>query len=175
MSIAEISRSQSNNIEASSFTSELNTKVGFRRSTHAKRLLSRFYYTIGPYNILLEKDAKVENLENLTINIIPHAPDWCSGIVNVRGIIIPVVDMHTVLKTEIEQPLRKSKQILVEQKNLAPIIFTIDKLPEMISLEDYETIKLKEDAPLWQQKGFMNESNTIFEVNHTDLLNQLNN
>ena len=142
MSTAEISRSQASNIgtdlESSSFTSNLNTEIGFRRSTNAKRLLSRFFYSIGPHNILLEKDAKVENLENLTINIIPHAPEWCTGIANVRGIIMPVVNMHIVLKTDIEQSLKKSKQMLVEQKNLSPIIFTIDKLPEMISLEDVD-------------------------------------
>lgn len=136
---------------------------------------NRFYYSVASFNILLEKDIKAENLSNPHVYALPHSPAWCSGIVNVRGNIIPVLNMHTFLKTGIKVPINKSKLLLFKHSNMTPIVFQIDKLPAMIDFDDYAIATNSVDLPQWINKSFKEGSNLIHEVDHSNLLNLLNN
>lgn len=134
---------------------------------------NRFYYSVGKLNLLLEQDVKAENLSLPKIYEIPHPPSWCSGIVNVRGNIVPVVNMHILLQTGENTSTKRSKLLLFQHNNLAPIIFQIDKLPSMINFDDYSKKTLTKNSANWMTQSFQHESNIIHEVNHIDLLKNL--
>lgn len=142
---------------------------------HAYKKNNRFYYTVGAYRILLEKKIKVENLSNVKVNNIPHTPQWCNGLVNVRGIIVPIVDLHVFLQTGKTSDQKKSRLILVEHESHSPIIFQIDELPKMISLDDFTYGKPPDKAPAWLKKSMKNGDNIIYEIDHSELLNLLKN
>jgi len=135
----------------------------------------RFFYTIGLFNFLLEKNIKIENLYEYSVNNVPHAPKWCSGITSIRGNIVPIVNMHFFLKTGINVEPKKKKLIMLEHKKYAPIVFEIDKLPEVVSIDHYAVMKAPNKSPLWLKKMLKNETNTIYEINHSELLRQLKN
>lgn len=160
---------------ALSFSSNLKSEIDsrFTSKTKDKKRTNRFTYTVGAFNLLLEQEIKVENLSNLTINVIPHAPKWCNGIVNVRGVIMPIVDMHVFLKTGIKNPTKDTTLIRLEQKDHPPIIFQIDKLPEMVFLDDYTKIEMPEESPNWLIQSLKNGTNTLYEINHSELMQQL--
>jgi chemotaxis signal transduction protein len=136
---------------------------------------TRFFYTIGLFNFLLEENIKVENLYEFTVNKVPHAPEWCSGITTIRGNIMPVVNMHVFLKTGTNTTPRKKKLIMLEHKNYSPIVFEIDKLPEVLAINHYTTVKTPEKSPIWLKKALKNDTHTIYEINHLELLKQLKN
>lgn len=163
--------------EALSFSSELKEEIKTRTTfrTNGKKKVSRFTYTVGPYNFLLEQDIKVENLSNLTFNEIPRAPKWCKGIVNVRGIITPIVDMHDFLKTGSKTSTKKSHLMMLDHKDHSPVIFLIDQLPEIVDLDDYTTIEKPNKAPSWLIKAIKNGTNTLYQIDHSELMNQLKN
>ena len=153
--------------DASSFTSSLNSKIGsidYQEISAARR----FYYTVGQFNILIEKDLKAENLQTLTINAVPNAPMWCSGIVSVRGVIMPVVNMHVFLNTK-KSPTSKSNFIMLEHKGFSPIIFQTDNLPTTINLEQFTRESLPENTPPWVENHLIKDQTSIFEANHKQL------
>jgi len=158
------------NHDASSFTSSLNAKIGSVDSQE-DNVARRFYYTVGQFNILIEKDLKAENLQTPSINTVPNAPAWCSGIVSVRGIIMPVVNMHNFLNTK-KSASSKSNFIMLEHKDYSPIIFKVDNLPTTINLDHFTQEKCPENTPLWVENHLSNGESSIFEANHKHLLQQ---
>lgn len=134
---------------------------------------SRFFYTIGLFNFLLEESIKVENLYEFTVNAVPYAPEWCSGVTSIRGNIMPVVNMHVFLKTGKQTSPKNKKLMMLEHKNHSPIVFEIDKLPELISTEKYMDASIPKKSPAWLKKALKNEKNVIYEINHSELLRQL--
>ena len=158
-----------------SFSTDLHSEIDLRASQNSspQRNTNRFYYTVGAFNILLEQKIKAENLPLLTINKIPHAPKWCKGMINIRGIIIPVVDMHIFLKTGIDTSKHKSKLLMLQLKDHDPIIFQIDKLPEIVNTEDFAYSKAPENSPTWLKNTLKSEQNSIYEINHADFFKQL--
>jgi len=155
-------------------TDEVQSMVMPENSEATEAVIShRFYYTVGKYNILLEQDIKAENLSQPKIYEIPYPPSWCSGIVNVRGNIIPVVNMHTLLKTEESISTKNSKLLLFQHDSLSPIIFQIDSLPSMINFDEYTSKKLATDAAHWMTGSFQHESNIIYQTDHINLLKNI--
>ena len=178
MQIAEIETVSTDDVlNVSSFSSDLKSEIDIRASEerNAKRETARFVYTVGSYNILLEQGIKVENLAGVTINAIPHTPSWCMGMTNIRGIITPIVDMHVFLKTGIKnkESSKTQKMIMLEHKDYAPIIFQIDKLPELVFTDDYSSSKAPKNSPNWLEKTLENNESIIYKVNHDKLLSKL--
>ena len=162
MSVAAIDSNTLKNSSVNDKNSEKSNKQG------------RFYYTVGMFNFLLEAGIKAENLHGLTVNSVPHVPAWCIGVVNVRGNIIPVVDMHVFLKTGMSRHTNKNKKLLLlERENQSSIIFQIDTLPKVTFLGEYSRKKLPEKTPSWLIRHFKNENHNLYEINHTDLLTAL--
>ena len=167
-----------NTSEQSSYTSVLNSALNSKRRKRYNDANNRFYYSVGDLNFLVEKDLKVENLSQMTINKVPLAPEWCSGITSVRGVIIPVVNMHLLLKNELKTIKNKQSKkpylLMVEHKNHAPIILQIDKLPEIINIKDYTYSRSENNSPNWQGKTWKNSTNKLFEINHDILFSTIN-
>lgn len=134
---------------------------------------SRFFYSVGLFNFLLEGNIKVENLYEFTINTVPYAPEWCAGVTSIRGNIMPVVNMHTFLKTGKQSDSRNKKLMMLEHKHHSPIVFEIDKLPELISTDHYMDAPVPTKSPVWVKRALKNEQNVIYEINHAELLQQL--
>ena len=168
-----------NTNEQSSYTSILNSALNTAPRKRYNDASNRFFYTVGDLNFLFEKDLKVENLPKTTINKVPHAPEWCSGIVSVRGVIIPVVNMHILLSNELNKLNSKNKQarkphlLMIEHNNHAPIILQIDKLPEIINIKDYTYSRSANNSPNWQGKTWENSTNKLFEINHDILFDTI--
>jgi chemotaxis signal transduction protein len=175
---------ESNKTEASSsYTSVLNSAINSTKRRSRNSSNNRFFYTVGNNNFLFEKELKVENLASTIINKVPHTPKWCKGIISVRGVIMPVMDMRTLVNNEQKNKpkedvqKRKSKiyLLMIEHKNHAPIILQIDKLPEMVNIKDYTYSRSANNSPNWQGKTWKNSSNKLFEVDHDKLFNSIKN
>jgi len=158
---------------SSSYTSILNST----RRERSRNRTNRFYYSAGDFNFLFEQNLKVENLPQTTINKVPHAPKWCDGIISVRGIIMPVVNLHSVLKKEFDLPSTvkssNSHLLMIEHKNHAPIILQIDKLPESVNIKNYTRSNASKNSPDWLECTWKNYTNKLFEVNHDKLFNKI--
>lgn len=160
--------------EKRSYSSEIKEEIQSRSEygIRTKKKNRRFIYTVGSYNFLLEQDIKVENLSNLSLNTVPHAPKWCNGIVNLRGIIVPIVDMHVFLNTG-NKTSKNSQLMMLDHKDHSPVIFQTDRLPQIVYLDDYTTINIPEKLPNWIIKAIKNGTNTLYQIDHSELMTQI--
>ena len=154
--------------DTSTFTSSIYSKIN-SSSEHNNEAVKRFYYSVGQFNILIEKELKVENLSDLTINKVPNMPAWCIGIISVRGVIMPVINMHNFLNTE-KQVTTKDNFIMLEHENYTPIIFLTDGLPTTINFNKYKRSKQLENTPSWVKNHLSNGDVSIFEADHNQLI-----
>jgi len=170
--------------EASSYTSILNSAIDSTKRTNKRDSINRFFYSVDGHNFLFEQDLKVENLPLTSVNKIPHAPEWCIGIISVRGIIMPIVDMHIILESELKKTKsenhynnkeQQSHFIMIEHKQHAPIILQIDRLPETVNIKDFTYAKPLKSLPSWIERTWKNSKNKLFEVNHDELFKIIKN
>ena len=105
-----------------------------------KGLNLRFGFKIGEINLLLNKSTMSEVIKDATIYPLPNTPPWIQGILNLRGILVPVFN----LKKHIEQNnSSKSKRdtLLVIDKGERAFAVYIDELPNSIDLDNEDFIK----------------------------------
>jgi len=148
----------------------------------------RFYYSSGPNNFLIEKDLKAETLKNMTINHIPFTPVWFMGIVSIRGVIMPVINICEFLNTQTKttkKAIDKMKQqqeeknpeqgylLKLEHNAHTPIVIQIDHLPTQLNISNVKKQKVAKTKPGWMLHKMRNGTSSIIEIDHHALLNQI--
>jgi len=134
--------------------------------------VSKFYYCVAGFNILLEAGIKTEIIEKRDIFPIPHAHKWCQGMISLRGKLIPVANLHQFLDDSI---LEKSQWLLILE--IAPypqLAIRIDQLPmqQVLNNEEHEAIE-NPSFPSWIQSSIRVNDKTLYQANHTELFEQL--
>ncbi len=76
-----------------------------------------------------------EVLEVLPITKVPQTPDYMKGVINVRGKVIPVVDMRLKLGMPVSERTDDTCIIVMEIGDEAAIGALVDKVQEVIVLE----------------------------------------
>ena len=134
--------------------------------------LSQFYYSIDEYEILLESTAKTEIVEQRTIYPIPHAPEWCEGMVSLRGKLIPIVNIHLLLGRSLKD--KSSWLLIIETGDLPAAAVRIDKLPSQHQIQVDAFQKMTGDImPFWIKRFVEIEEKPVYEADHTVLFQSL--
>ena len=143
----------------------------------------RFYYSMGANNFLIEQDLKAETLKNMPINQIPFTPDWYMGLVSIRGVIMPVIDMNTFVNSQTKTAKKANKKVSdthneiyflkLEHNAHSPIVIKIDRLPKQINISHMKKSKAAKTKPSWMIHTMKNGTTSITEVDHQELLNQI--
>jgi len=103
-----------------------------------ERPLTRYGYKIENLNFLVPEETVSEVIQNPNIFNLPNSPSWIEGLINVRGNIIPVMNISKFLKTfKGEKPIN----ILVFNKsdNKSAIAIMISELPFSLEYNDSTT------------------------------------
>lgn len=69
------------------------------------------------------------------ITVIPRAPDWVAGVLNLRGRIVTAIDLRRRLGLPPLEEGKSSMSVVVEH-NEEPYSLQIDKVGEVLSLDD---------------------------------------
>ena len=101
-----------------------------------ERPYTRYGYTIGNFNFLIPESTVSEVIQNPSIFNLPNSPAWIEGLINIRGNIIPVMNIARLLKNPGN---KKAESILVLENtgSNTAIGIIINNLP--VSLEIGET------------------------------------
>jgi len=108
---------------------------------------TRYGYTISNMNFLVPRDTVSEIIQDTNVFNLPNAPAWVDGLINLRGNIIPVMNLDKLLKNFNNE---KTTNILVlnnsdENESIAVII---NELPVSLELNGSETTTKKYPAEL---------------------------
>jgi chemotaxis signal transduction protein len=143
-----------------------------QKSGNEPQGISKFYYSIAGFNILLESGIKTEIIEKQDVFPIPHSPIWCQGMISLRGKLIPVVNLHKLLN-DAEQ-INSNWLLILEKEPYPQLAIRIDKLPQQQILNDPHSNKLDtQQLPMWLKAVISVDDKTLYEADHTELFDQL--
>ncbi|MCK5719710.1 MAG: chemotaxis protein CheW [Thiomargarita sp.] len=112
----------------------------FEETSYTRRL--GFY--IGSVGLLIAYQAKSELVEVTQICKIPFTANWLQGLINLRGNLVPVFDLHELLQLE-KMKTKKTTLLILGQGDTAGAIL-IEELPVHISFTEQD--KLTQLPPL---------------------------
>lgn len=84
------------------------------------------------YGISSKSVAEVAG--TLPVTSLPNVPEWVSGIANLRGEVISVLDLRKLWGKTTEPPAKQRLLIFHSAPNDSPIALVVDKVNEMISI-----------------------------------------
>lgn len=106
--------------------------------------IGKEYYGLPIENVLsIEKPSKTTR--------IPNAPDYVIGLINLRGDVIPVVDLRTKLGMEKKQVDKDSRIIIIKEKEMV-VGLMVDSSKDVLDIDEENVDKPPTD-----------ESNTIID------------
>lgn len=103
-----------------------------------ERPYTRYGYQIENMSFLVPEDTVSEVIQDPNIFNLPNSPSWIEGLINIRGNIIPVMNIRKLLKSHNG---KKLTNILVLDKsdNLNAIAVMISDLPISLEINDSKT------------------------------------
>ena len=124
--------------------------------------------------LLVSKDSYCEVVDKIHVNALPNVQPWISGIINLRGNLIPVFDLFFFLEEEAAD--NKRRLMVIGQGDKAAALW-IDGFPE---IKNSECLKPLNELPVLPQQlqGFVNggytESAEVWiDLNFDDLFKAL--
>lgn len=113
-----------------------------------KQLNIRYGFRLGNINFLVNESSMSEVVMKPYIYSIPNTPTWIQGLINLRGILVPVFD----IKQQIGQSNNEDKNsdiLFVLDKGERAFATYIDALPDSINIDNNDFIKtsLLENTP----------------------------
>lgn len=96
----------------------------------------------------IEIQYVIEIVGMAPITVVPELPDYAKGIINLRGKIIPVIDIRMRFNKGAIMYNERTCIIIVEMKNLSVGII-VDAVSEVMSIYDEDT----EKPPNWSKNG----------------------
>ena len=128
-------------------------------------------FRIGDLNFLLKPKEKIEVIEAAPACPIPNTPGWFSGMVNLRGDLLPVFDINFLIT---KNPV-KAKWIMIFRHNGRSAGIYIDTLPSGITLEicAESEINLPDILQGCTENIYMQDNNTWIETDFEKLFQKL--
>ncbi len=144
-----------------------------------KELNLRFGLRLGETNLLLRPSDNCEILKIQKIYPVPNTPNWVIGLINYRGLLIPVIDLHAHLSITQTTTTQKKVLISIGHGSDAFAIF-VDGLPVTIDSnidELQKTSNSSEKTPAFFQENTLNiyqqGNRTWHEIDYQSLITSL--
>lgn len=96
----------------------------------------RYGYKLCDLNLLIEHSIPCEIVRNFSIYPIPNTPDWIHGLINHRGNLIPVFDLHRLWSLKQQEETRplvifdSGSQYVAIYLDAYPVALDIDNATE---------------------------------------------
>lgn len=99
--------------------------------------LATFY--IGDLLLGLEIDQVQEINRRLDVTTVPHAPDWVRGVINLRGDVVTVIDLRSVLRLERGNVTKDSRNLIVNVSGEL-VGLCVDRIADIITVSRDDVI-----------------------------------
>jgi twitching motility protein PilI len=134
-----------------------------------------FGIRIGCVGLLVSSSIYCEVLDKTLVNPLPNVVPWLSGLLNLRGNLVPVFDLHSVL-SEAAVDRNKRKLFVIGGGDKAAALW-IDGLPEIKESGQFEPVRKFAALPKIQQRfvsaSYEQDGQVWFHINFEDLFEAL--
>lgn len=89
--------------------------LGLPQQIEIRRTWSGIGFRLGETYLLTELDEVEEILISPTMTRIPSGTSWVKGIANVRGMLLPIMDLHDFIDGEPVKKSKKSRVLLIRK------------------------------------------------------------
>ncbi|MEN8204581.1 MAG: chemotaxis protein CheW [Pseudomonadota bacterium] len=89
-------------------------EVGFPRNAEVSNEWSGIAFRLGHNNLIAPMDDVVEILDFPDLSVVPLTQPWVRGIANVRGNLLPVIDLNGYLGNELPQVTNKTRVLVID-------------------------------------------------------------
>ncbi len=98
-------------------------------------------------HILIDKNTPSELVEDNTVFPIPLAIDWILGVANIRGDIIPIIDLEKTISGEITNYNINGSNVIIIGKGEDAIGLLLKQLPMLVSVSNDEKLNDYSNLP----------------------------
>lgn len=133
-----------------------------------------FYLDEKLYAVHFKQVIEANNF--LSVAPLPFVPAWLGGIANLRGEIIPVVDLRKLWKKETAAPTKTKFLIMRSEKDNQTAAFIVDKLGEQLTLApreiEFSAADFESSFPTFFGRA-AHKSQTVFLLDSESLFSSL--
>jgi twitching motility protein PilI len=92
--------------------------VGVPDQVERRDVWSGIAFRLGDQQLLAPIGAVIETLSLPQLSMVPNTAGWVRGIANVRGRLLPVIDLHGLLYGEVAKPDNRSRVLVIEFEDI---------------------------------------------------------
>ena len=133
----------------------------------------RIGFRIGGTSLLLPPGTLTEVMSPIPTYRLPNTPAWCLGLINVRGNLLPLFEIHKLIR---ENPAKRP-QLLILGSGAEAAGILIDNLPFSVDLPPTGTVTGRPGSHslLESHLGeyWRHEGEILMEIDHLSLLHRL--
>jgi purine-binding chemotaxis protein CheW len=104
------------------------------QSDDAERLLQLVTFTISSEEFGLDILKVQEIIRTMDITKVPRAPDFVEGVINLRGKVIPIIDLRRRFGMD-SKPHDSQTRIIVVEINAMVVGFVVDSVSEVLRIQ----------------------------------------
>ena len=133
----------------------------------------RYGFRIGGIGLFVRPETLCEVVPQVTTCPLPNTPPWVAGLINLRGNLVPVFDLH--LRFGVAPPADRKRTLLVLDRGESAVGLYADGLPQAVMTQRV----LPELPPLpatlrdHVQKGYVDEGVVWLEFSHAEFFSSL--
>jgi twitching motility protein PilI len=131
---------------------------------------------IAELGLLVSKDSYCEVLDKIHVNALPNVHPWLSGIINLRGNLIPVFDLLLMLEEGTADNKKKRRLMVIGQGDKAAGLW-IDGFPEIKDSECFQPLNELPVLPQLLQRfvasGYREKGQVWIDVKFEELFKAL--
>lgn len=123
--------------------------------------LATFY--VGDMLLGLEIDQVQEINRCLDVTTVPHAPDWVRGVINLRGDVVTVIDLRSVLGLDRGTVTKDSRNLIVNVSGEL-VGLCVDRIADIITVASDDLIPPPPNISAVDQKFFSGVATNEHEI-----------
>jgi twitching motility protein PilI len=89
-------------------------------------------FKVGTLGLLLDASIFCEIVDQAKVSPLPNVQPWLSGVLNLRGNIVPVVDLHILVEQD-KADNAKTRHLLAVDRGKKTVAFWIDGYPQTLN------------------------------------------
>lgn len=135
-----------------------------------------FGFRVGGLGFLVTSNTYCEVIEQLQVNPLPNVDPWFNGLLNLRGNLVPVIDLQLLLGETVVTDNPKKRQLFAIGQGDKTMAFWIDGLPEIKNSFSQPLKQLPPLPAILQQcvlGGYLHDGQIWFNVQFDELFKAL--
>lgn len=127
-------------------------------------------FKLGEEHFAVETDRVQSINDMMGITVVPKAPSYIKGLINLRGSIKSLVDIHLLLNLESDN--EQSNIIILKVKEEEEIGISVDEVEEVLDIDERNIQKMDNSQVNQYVKGIVNQDGRLLTI--IDIDNLLN-